>query len=150
VPDGSQPPLTLSAPDLSGPPCAPLQGVRLRFLLVVATTLVGCAGSSAGRFDSMTASEHTRAAARERRLADQEFARIHPEKVAPSALEAEGPAYLLGPADFGPSSDPAEPEFYTRDPRLHDRNQRHEDAARRHRERAQAHEAAARKARHTE
>lgn len=118
-------------------------------LLVVPIT--ACA-SSQKAFDQMTAQEHRAAAARENRLADDNFDRITGEDIEPPETLPTGEVYDYAYAEWGGDIpytyspyyyEVDDPEAYVAWPRVSDPSEKYEDAASEHREDALRHERAA-------
>jgi hypothetical protein len=119
-----------------------------KLLGVLACVALATCATTRTPFDQMTAAEHRAAAAREHQLANDAFARITGEGIAPPETlptnvwgtpESPGAVYFYDPS----LHEYDDPETYVAWPRVTDPSERDEDAASEHRELALRHEAAA-------
>jgi hypothetical protein len=111
----------------------------------VFAVLTGCVATQKP-FNQMTAQEHLAAAARENRLADEDFADIR-ENIPPETLLPSGVFYNYDYAEWALEIpymyEPGDPFFFTAWPRVVDPNVKYKDPASEHRENALRHERAA-------
>lgn len=134
------------------------QLLRLFLALGLIAPIIGCASTgtrtsaSQKPFDQMTAQEHRAAAAQENRLAEQSFAKVRADYIAPAATVPSGDINTsvheetagTTPYDDVPSVFEIEhPEAYVALPNVSEPSERYEDAATSHREAALRHERAA-------
>lgn len=116
--------------------------------LLFAVLIAACA-SSQKPFDQMTAQEHLDAAAREHRLANDNFAKVTGENIEPGETVPFND-YVYAYDEYGGAIpytyDPYRldgPQAYVAWPRVSDPSEKYEDAASKHRENALRHERAA-------